>query len=907
MKNDFLRTPMRALVIVLMLLAVIPSSAFMLEKGTTVVYYWKVKSGKKALARKVISKNKWQCSDKVLTPYKYDAKYGGKGAFKYRQYNNWYDKKNRKYFFDHYSIVSKGVGYLGYNAKNLYIFFAVKTDEGYGFIDEAGKEVLPCNYAKWSFLTSDYIYKKTDKNSFFVNLHYYEAYDSDTKYYFKFWDNNYTWTVRTNIQLRTKEGKWQSVSFVSNGRVEKSALYDYDEVVPFAGYWYFSENINWREKYGDIAKDYPINNYMAARKGNSWGIYSLEARREYVPCEFDKSSFVCDNSGKLVIVTAEDNFFMKKGDMRCIVNAKGETVFSEKCTSAFPNYTGIYYSKGKYYITNDHKKFDLANSCYEAPSPYSCFSLGWNYNACQKIGQNDLYGLYNGKTDSILLQCQYKKISFDKDNTGFLTLTTPEGKKLTACLTADADRVIFVDNKTDIVKHSTIVSNKDGYTTYKLGSGYGFMCNATGVCTAPIFTPDTVKVANPKNIPLCQFYRGTEHGAFAGNHFFCPRYSQRISVYKGDTLCIKKYTPYIDGLKNGKSGYWVETIYQENGEVKVDNNMNQWLALLRNKNYSAKSIFTPIDKLLSELFDVEQLYIWKSNYGLELWGRGYYEKADYQLRVVSWYNRSFPNKATMQQFYDDWTAYALSVKDYSSALYACSRAKKEECTVNDAQVKQILHDGPLYYALNGNLDKAKTLYQDGKKNFGIDEGSTFLNLVQSNYNLYLAREEAKKREQEAKRQEEERQRQLELQRQQEEAERQRLQRQQAWNNLANALGNLSQSLSNLSNKKKGTSYTRTTPSYNTTSSARSSSRTSATSTNSRNQKKVLSSMSTLSYTYGRYQSMLIKMNTYYEKEYNDRDRRKYQQEMRDIRLRAEQYSNCSVFKSEWEDWDGRKR
>lgn len=911
MKNGFLRTPMRVLTVVLMLFVVIPSSAFQLDDRTTVVYYWKVKSGKKALARKVISKQKWQCSDKVLTPYKYDAKYGGKEAFKYSPYTNKYKKKNRKYFFDHYSIVSKGIGFLDYTPLNLYVFFAVKTDDGYGFLDDTGNEVVPCNYAEWSFLTPDYIYKKNSDVSIFPpTLYRSEVYDEDTKYYSTYWNYRLS-IVYTYIQMRSKEGKWQSFYFSSTGKVKKSAQYDYDEVVPFAGYWDSYKSIKWRTKYSDISNDEFINNYMATRKGNSWGIYSLDATREYVPCKFDKSSFICDNSGKLVIVTVAHNFFMKKGDMHCIVNEKGETVFSEKCTGVFPKYIkrGTW---SHYYITNNNREFDLTNECYKAPSPYSWSWLGWNFKGCQKIEQNNLCGLYNGKTDSILLPCQYQKIGFDKDNTGFLKLTTAEGKVLTACLTADANRVIFVDNKADIVKQSTIVSNKDGYTTYRIGSGYGFMCNATGVCTAPIFTPDTVKVSNPKNIPLCQFYRGVghgseEHGAFAGNHFFCPKYS-RIYEYKGDTLCIKASTPYIANLKNGKFGYWVETIYTENGEVKVGNNMNQWLALLKNKNYSAESIYKPIAKLLLELNYVEHGYVWDSNYAIELWRRGDYENAEYQLRLVTrWYKRSFPDKATMQQFYDDWTAYTVSVKNYSSALLACSQAKKGEYKVDSAQVKQILHDGPLYYALNGNLEKAKSLCQDGKQNFGIDQGDTFLNLVQSNYNLYLAREEARKREQEAKRQEEERQRQLELQRQREEAERQRLQRQQAWNNLANALGNLSQSLSNLSNKKKDTSYSRTTPSYNTTSSARSSSRTSSTSANSRNQKKVLSSMSTLSSTYRSYQSMLIKMNTYYEKQYNDSDRRKYQQAMREIRLKAEQYSNCSVFKSEWEDWDGRKR
>ena len=59
-------------------------------------------------------------------------------------------------------------------------------------------------------------------------------------------------------------------------------------------------------------------------------------------------------------------------------------------------------------------------------------------------------------------------------------------------------------------------------------------------------------------------------------------------------------------------------------------------------------------------------------------------------------------------------------------------------------------------------------------------------------------------------------------------------------------------------------------------------------------------------TYGRYESQLIKMNAFYEKEYNDSQCRDIQQKMKKIREKWEG-RGYRMFHSEWEDWDGRKR
>ena len=59
-------------------------------------------------------------------------------------------------------------------------------------------------------------------------------------------------------------------------------------------------------------------------------------------------------------------------------------------------------------------------------------------------------------------------------------------------------------------------------------------------------------------------------------------------------------------------------------------------------------------------------------------------------------------------------------------------------------------------------------------------------------------------------------------------------------------------------------------------------------------------------TYSSYESQLIKMNTYWESQYNDSQRRSIQQNMKKIRTKWET-RGFQMFHSQWEDWDGKKR
>lgn len=797
----------------------------------SVTYYWKEKDGKKALAVKVkyngaegVGKN----YDKEVTPYKYDATYGGKSAWKVSTdfgkllkldnnrlgnlgfVSNLLGKeyfKGDAQFFDEHSIAVKkikdGSGYF-----ESHVIFAVRTDEGYGFITETGEEIIPCKYAQWDYLGS---HRRNESD--FVECS---------------WEKE---TINTYIQLLTKEGKWQCAHF-SDGKLAKAkdamVDHDFDEVRRFYYYWECTAGGSiWADvRYDDKrdaykGKDYsPSNVYLATRKGDKWGVCRLVdgGVEECVPCQYDESSF--RQFGRSSCITLLPNhFYMVKDGVNCLLNRSGEVVLTDDgalsenkiSTSRFGG------TLSAAYVTSSGKRYNLEHESFENDK-YDHW-LGWEYDRIFVMKDNDLYGLHDGREDSTLLSCEYKSISFDEDKTGFLSLTLANGQTQTACLTANADRVIILGKKEDILKHSKVTSDKDGYKTYRLGDGYGFACVETGLYTAPIFTPDESEVINPQQIPLCQFHRGDKHGAFIGNRFFAPLFQQSIKN-SGDTLFMTAKVPKTPGTGTTDTpDTWTEMAYKEKGGIKYVNSGGQWIDLITNDlKQDAKSIYLPLDSLFKE-FGYEGLRgAWCYDYALGLWIRNDYHGASNQfIRLKDEFGYKIPDeKKAMQSFYNDWAEHAASKGEYTSAIIAINEAQSDGYAVDSNTMSDVFYKAPLHYAANGQIDMARKIYRQATEKFGLAKDNSYINLIESTYNTYLARKE----EDERRLQEAERQRQLELQRQQEEESQRQLEwqkqqdiaRQQRRHAISNALDALSSTLqtinnaANRKNNKTATSY-----------------------------------------------------------------------------------------------------
>ncbi len=76
--------------------------------------------------------------------------------------------------------------------------------------------------------------------------------------------------------------------------------------------------------------------------------------------------------------------------------------------------------------------------------------------------------------------------------------------------------------------------------------------------------------------------------------------------------------------------------------------------------------------------------------------------------------------------------------------------------------------------------------------------------------------------------------------------------------------------------------------------------------NSQHNASEIQAMQTDRRTYSNWESQLIKMNTYYESEYNNAQRKHIQRQMKSIREKWEK-RGFNMFHSTWEDWDGKKK
>ena len=98
-------------------------------------------------------------------------------------------------------------------------------------------------------------------------------------------------------------------------------------------------------------------------------------------------------------------------------------------------------------------------------------------------------------------------------------------------------------------------------------------------------------------------------------------------------------------------------------------------------------------------------------------------------------------------------------------------------------------------------------------------------------------------------------------------------------------------------------------SYNSSSSSYSSASTSGTGNKSGNTTHTASEIQSKNVdarSYSNYESQLIKMNTYWEEQYNDSQRRNIQKKMKDIRTKWEN-RGLKITYSQWEDWNGKKK
>lgn len=503
---------------------------------------WKKKGSKMALFYKPNRESKWIQG----TDYIYDAQYTPSIRPS--------DKKKPQYI---------GLSYF---------FIQVKTEQGIGIIDMYGREVVPCNYSSVSIelISPGYVFLgKNDKGkqNLFHFHKYYEGYtekvkvtklegeyDKITNFQAKesfrlvndgkigkvVWnekDKQFDWLIpceytkleidsTLNLDLRKRDPKWESYEF-----------------------WSTKEILGKDGKYG-----YFDHNYIA------------------IPAKYDSTSFTIkqysgESAGKNKFLTkvnyidhnGKDNLYyvMQRDGMRCILDNNYREIFAHKLRRGQDR--GFDFALSGlgdiYYISADDEKMffrllhdSIQVNCRGGLLPKYPFDVMPDKKHTYWLMENEegAVGLYNSKTDQMILPAEYKAIELPDQLNEVFTVTDKNGVARHAFITHDGTAVVQFNNVNDLLKMSKVVKKVGKYQILKYKDAYGIYNTVTKASTALNYT--TVKTLGEvkpdvnsafKNFLLIT--RGTKKGLVSNDYFFNAMFDQVVLTDSAVAVTFKDW------------------------------------------------------------------------------------------------------------------------------------------------------------------------------------------------------------------------------------------------------------------------------------------------------------------------------------------------------------------------------
>lgn len=514
---------------------------------------WKKKGSKMALFYKPNRESKWIQG----TDYIYDAQYTPSIRPS--------DKKKPQYI---------GLSYF---------FIQVKTEQGIGIIDMYGREVVPCNYSSVSIelISPGHVFLgKNDKGkqNLFHFHKYYEGYtekvkvtklegeyDKITNFQAKesfrlvndgkigkvVWnkkDEQFDWLIpceytkleidsTLNLDLREKDPKWESYEFGSTkeilGKDGKYGYFDYDYIAIPAKY---------------DSTSFTIKQYS----GESAGKNKFLTKVNYI-----------DHNGK-------DNLYyvMQRDGMRCILDNNYREIFAHKLRRGEDR--GFDFALSGlgdiYYISADDEKMffrllddSIQVNCRGGLAPRHPFDVMPDKKHTYWLMENEegALGLYNSKTDQMILPAEYKAIELPDQLNEVFTVTDKNGVARHAFITHDGTAVVQFNNVNDLLKMSKVVKKVGKYQILKYKDAYGIYNTATKASTALNYT--TVKTLGEvkpdvnsafKNFLLIT--RGTKKGLVSNDYFFNAMFDQVVLTDSAVAVTFKDWYHIHDVNSSGQ-------------------------------------------------------------------------------------------------------------------------------------------------------------------------------------------------------------------------------------------------------------------------------------------------------------------------------------------------------------------
>jgi hypothetical protein len=235
---------------------------------------------------------------------------------------------------------------------------------------------------------------------------------------------------------------------------------------------------------------------------------------------------------------------MQRDGMRCILDRHGREFFTHKLRKGEDR--GFDFALSGlgdiYYISADDEKMffrllhdSIQVNCRGGLLPKYPFDVMPDKKHTYWLMENEegAVGLYNSKTDQMILPAEYKAIELPDQLSEVFTVTDMKGVTRRAFITHDGASVVQFNSVKDLLKMSKVVKKVGKYQILKYKDAYGVYNTSSNAATALNLT--TVKPlsevkadVNPafKNVLLTT--RGTKKGVIASDYFFNTMYDEVV-------------------------------------------------------------------------------------------------------------------------------------------------------------------------------------------------------------------------------------------------------------------------------------------------------------------------------------------------------------------------------------------
>ena len=527
-------------------------------------YYnkWKKKGDKMALLYRPNNEGKGQ----QVTDFIFDADYS-------RSYYSW-DKKEPQF--------------IGYGELTI---AEVRTSEGCGYIDRKGRTVIPCQYQTYDF--------RSIKDEI-LNSHYgyfiYGTMRNGKKHLYHVSENGAIYKSKYSHTVKRLDGEYDNIFFdesergrysltavkkpgitvVIDGKIGKvcwnTAKRQFDRLLLCEYTELKIDSISKLDLKATtpkwVTKKYE-SDMMVLGKNGKYGIFDGE--KFVVPIKYDSTSFTIrqhsgKSAGKKKYLTQVDyinpntgasHIIMQRDGMRCILDNNYREIFAHKLRRSEDRGFDFALSGlgDVYYITADDEKMffrllddSIQVNCRGGLLPKYPFDVMPDKKHTYWLMENEegAVGLYNSKTDQMILPAEYKAIELPDQLSEVFTVTDKDGVARHAFITHDGTAVVQFKDVSDLVKMSKVVKKVGKYQILKYKDAYGIYNTATKASTALNYT--TVKTlgevksdVNPafKNFLLTT--RGTKKGLVSNDYFFNAMFDQVVLTDSAVAVTFKEW------------------------------------------------------------------------------------------------------------------------------------------------------------------------------------------------------------------------------------------------------------------------------------------------------------------------------------------------------------------------------